>query len=97
MYYICIFYCNFHVGSLPKLRELQINGNPLDYHVRDIMRKGSKNVISYLQEKWKNDQRFIETIQLNDEPKDKTKPVDSKTLKKNNMKNKKAVIILLNY
>jgi hypothetical protein len=71
---------------------LQVNGNPIDYPIRDVMRKGSKHLISYLQEKWKSDQNYIEMIQLNDEPNNKVKPVNNKILKKNNTKNKKAVI-----
>lgn len=56
------------------------------------MRKGSKYLISYLQEKWKSEINYNEPIQLNDEINDKVKPVNNKTLKKNNMKNRKAVI-----
>jgi len=76
---------------LPKLRELQIVGNPLDYPTRDIVKKGSKYVIQFLREKWKNDQNIGEIITLNNKT-NKVKKTDNKIYSKDRMKNKQAVI-----
>ncbi|XP_003246391.1 leucine-rich repeat-containing protein 40-like [Acyrthosiphon pisum] len=76
------------LGSLPKLRELHVAGNPLDCLTRDMVKKGSKYLISFLQEKWKSDQNIMETTQLNNDELNVVKKIEDKILKKNK-KNKK--------
>ncbi|XP_015377569.1 PREDICTED: leucine-rich repeat-containing protein 40-like [Diuraphis noxia] len=71
------------LGSLPKLRELHVAGNPLDCLTRDMVKKGSKYLISFLQEKWKSDQNIMETIQQNNDQLNVVKKIDEKILKKN--------------
>jgi len=80
------------LGSLPKLRELHVAGNPLDCLTRDMVKKGSKYLISFLREKWKSDQNIMETIQQNNDELNVVKKIDDKILKKNK-KNKKNVTI----
>lgn len=76
---------------------MQVIGNPLDYPVRDIVNKGSKYLIRFLQEKWKNDQsNNNETIQLNNETTTIIKKTNSKLIKKDGLTNKKNVIIYIN-
>ncbi|VVC31508.1 Leucine-rich repeat,Leucine-rich repeat domain, L domain-like [Cinara cedri] len=55
------------LGSLPKLRELQVTGNPLDYPDGNTVKKGSKYLIRFLQEKWKNSQSNSKIIQFDNE------------------------------
>lgn len=82
----------FSSGSLPKLRELQVVGNPFDYPIADIVKKGSKYLIRFLQEQWKMEQQSNnETIIFNNEA-NTIKNVDKKILRKDNTKNKKTVI-----
>ncbi|XP_050436039.1 leucine-rich repeat-containing protein 57-like isoform X2 [Adelges cooleyi] len=58
------------LGSIRKLRELQFGGNPLEFPSRDVLRKGSKYLIKYLQRQW-----LCETDQSeNDENLKRTKP-----------------------
>jgi len=57
-----------------------------------MVKKGSKYLIRFLQEKWKSDQNIIETIQLNNDEFNAVKKIDDKILKKNK-KNKKIVTI----
>lgn len=71
---------------MPKLRELQVVGNPLDYPTREIMKKGSKYLIRFLQENWNSDQMNGETIQL-DSKTSVSKKVDKKRLQKDNKNN----------
>ncbi|XP_025206694.1 leucine-rich repeat-containing protein 27-like [Melanaphis sacchari] len=81
------------LGSLPKLRELNVAGNPLDCFTRDMMKKGSKYLIRFLQEKWKSDQNITESMQQNDDELNDVnaiKKIDDKILKKNK-KNKKTM------
>lgn len=82
---------NVYLGSLPKLRELQVTGNPLYYSGGDIVKKGSKYLISFLQEKWKNGLNNSEIIQFNNKI-NTIKKVDKKILQKDTMKNYKIVI-----
>ncbi|KAF0753236.1 leucine-rich repeat-containing protein 27-like [Aphis craccivora] len=78
------------LGSLPKLRELHVAGNPLDCLTRDMVKKGSKYLIRFLQEKWKSDQNITETIQQNNDATNLIKIIDDKT-QKQNKKNKKIM------
>lgn len=80
------------IGSLPKLRELHVAGNPLDCLTRDMVKKGSKYLIRFLQEKWKSNQNITETIQQNNDETNLIKIIDDK-IHKQNKKNKKIVII----
>lgn len=57
-----------------------------------MVKKGSKYLISFLQEKWKNDQNIMETIQQNDDELNVVKKIDDKIIIKNK-KNKKIVTI----
>jgi len=59
-----------------------------------MVKKGSKYLISFLQEKWKSDQNIMETIQLNNDELNVVKKIEDKILKKNK-KNKKNVTIKL--
>ncbi|XP_050531648.1 uncharacterized protein LOC126900184, partial [Daktulosphaira vitifoliae] len=43
------------LGSISKLKELNVSGNPIEYPSRDILKKGSKYLIKYLQEQWFNE------------------------------------------
>lgn len=79
---------------MPKLRELQVIGNPLDYPVRDIMKRGSKYLIRFLREKWKSEQNNSEIIIFNDEANVVNK-LDKKILQQDSMKNKQIVIIYI--
>lgn len=74
-----------------KLRELHVTGNPLDYPARDVVKKGSKYLIRYLQEKWRNEQNCDEAIKLNNET-NTIKKVDKKILQKDKITNKQTVI-----
>jgi len=90
----------FSLGSLPKLRELQVVGNPLEYRTSVIVKKGSKYLISFLKEKWKMEQQSNnEPITFNNES-NTIKKVDNKIFQKDNMKYRKTVnydtAILLN-
>lgn len=76
---------------MPKLRELQVIGNPLDYPTREIIKKGSKYLIRFLKEKWNSDQINGETIQL-DSKSNVSKKMNKKTLQKNNTNNIANVI-----
>lgn len=80
-----------YLGSLPKLRELQVTGNPLDYPGRNIVKKGSKYLICFLQEQWKNGLSNSEIIQFNNKT-NTIKKVDKKILQKDNIQNKKIVL-----
>jgi len=57
-----------------------------------MVKKGSKYLIRFLQEKWKSDQNIKETIQLNNDELKTGKKIDDKILKKNK-NNKKTVTI----
>lgn len=56
------------------------------------MKKGSKYLISFLQEKWKSEQNILETVQKNNHELNVVKKIEDKILKKNK-KNKKIVTI----
>ncbi|XP_026814164.1 leucine-rich repeat-containing protein 40-like [Rhopalosiphum maidis] len=71
------------LGSLPKLRELHVAGNPLDCLTRDMVKKGSKYLIRFLQEKWKSNQNNNEMIQQNNDEFNVIKKNDDKIHKKN--------------
>lgn len=80
---------------MPKLRELQVIGNPLDYPVRDIVKRGSKYLIRFLQENWKSEQiSNSEIIVFNNEA-NAVKKLDKKILQQDSMKNKQIVIIYI--
>lgn len=74
---------------MPKLRELQVIGNPLDYPTREIIKKGSKYLIRFLKEKWNSDQINGETIQLDSKTNVSKK---MKIVQKNNTNNITNVI-----
>jgi len=57
-----------------------------------MVKKGSKYLIRFLQEKWKNDQNITETIQQNNDKTNLIKVIDDK-IAKQNKNNKKIVII----
>lgn len=76
---------------MPKLRELQVAGNPLDYPGRDIVKKGSKYLIRFLQDQWQINQGKSETSQLGDE-KTTVKTVNDKMHRKNRIKTKQLVM-----
>lgn len=59
-----------------------------------MLKKGSKYLIAFLQEKWKSDQNIMETIQLNNNELNIVKKIEDKILKKN--KNNKK-IVTINY
>lgn len=58
-----------------------------------MVKKGSKYLIRFLQEKWKNDQNITETIQQNNDETNLRKIIDDK-IQKQNKNNKKIVIKL---
>lgn len=80
------------LGSLPKLRELQVIGNPLNYPNRDVVKKGSKYLIHFLQLKWINDLNNSEIFQLKTEA---TMKADKKIIKTNQKGNTKIVILYI--
>lgn len=69
------------LGSLPKLRELQVIGNPLDYPTRDIVKKGSKYLIRFLQDKWNCNKSNGDTVNLLKFGENTIKKIDSKNHK----------------
>lgn len=72
---------------------MQVVGNPLDYPISDIVKKGSRFLIHFLQENWKNEGSNCKTIaQLNKEANTAgVKNADKKVLQKDITKNKKIV------
>lgn len=83
-----------YLGSLPKLRELQIAGNPLDYPSRNIIKKGSKYLIKFLQDEWNSNQSKNEISDFNNEV-SQIKKADCKTIQRNNINDKNHVILWL--
>lgn len=80
---------------MPKLRELQVIGNPLNYPIRDIVKKGSKYLIYFLQMKWKNDLNDGEIIQIDNNYASNTViKVDNKLTKTEKKQNTKKIVII---
>lgn len=80
---------------MPKLRELQVIGNPLDYPTRDIVKKGSKHLIRFLQEKWNSDQSNCDTVKLLNTGENTVKRINSKNHKNDKMD--KPIIVITTY
>lgn len=74
---------------------MQVIGNPLNYPIRDVVKKGSKYLINFLQVKWKNDQNESETIQFDNNyaSNNTVMKVDSKIIKAGKKKSTNIVII----
>lgn len=72
---------------------MQVIGNPLDYPISDIVKKGSRFLINFLQENWKNEGSNCETmIQLKKEANTGgVQNTHKKVFHKNTSKNKKIV------
>ncbi|KAL1450100.1 hypothetical protein WDU94_002553 [Cyamophila willieti] len=50
---------NKYIGSLPKLRGLQLSQNPITYPTQSVLSRGSSAVIEYLCQEWTQHERKI--------------------------------------